>query len=254
MDPDAAADIILREMVQEDVAWDLDKKLKPEFRAEAAAFGALARETLQEASLHFTWRRKDSFKNFTRCAEGGMLPYPLNQILPRWKRRQLLAGAEESRIESLELEIMERVEYAYDALQARLGSNRYLLGDAPSSADAIVFAHLLYHQRAPVCELLHPVLAKRSKLGAYVDRIAEECYGARAVAALPYAPMPSTASTPIHRRQKETEKERIFKRNRNIWLACVGAAMAAYLLFGDVLEFVIDPDIELDDDDDVDED
>eukprot|EP00894_Picocystis_sp_ML_P003098 jgi/Pico_ML_1/53615/g4137.t2 len=50
MDPDAAADVILREMVQEDVAWDLDRKLKPELRAEAVAFAALAREALQEAN------------------------------------------------------------------------------------------------------------------------------------------------------------------------------------------------------------
>lgn len=254
MDPDAAADVILREMVQEDVAWDLDRKLKPELRAEAVAFAALAREALQEASFHFTWRREDSFRTFTRMAEGSTLPYPLNQILPRWARRQALAGAEEGQVESLELEIIARAESAYDALQVRLGTSKYLLGDIPCSADAIVFAHLLYHQRAPVCEPLHSALARRSKLGAYVDRIAEHCYGARAVAALPYAAMPCNTSTTAYHRQKETEKERIFKRNRNIWLACVGAAMAAYLLFGDVLDFVIDPDVDLEDDDDVDED
>lgn len=248
--PEEAAEFILQKL-SEDRRWDLDRNLNPEARAEAIAFGALARETFQEASFYYTWMNKESFESYTRVAEGDKLPFPLHQMLPRWRRKRLLSRMEEEpRLEGHERQILARVEAAYDALQVKIGSNRYLLGDAPCSVDALMFSQLLYHQRAPVCEQLHVALSQRPVLSAYVDRIAEQCYGSQAIAALPYAPARKVSDSSAFRREKETEKQRIFNRNRNIWLACVGSAMVAYFFFGEILDVSFDPEVDVDEDED----
>ena len=121
-------------------------------RASLAAYLALVEARVASATTYFTWIDRDRFTRHTRDAYGRAFPAPLSYILPWLWRRQALAqmpGHDEDRVAS-------GVRDAYAALTARLvdGGGAYLMGDTPTSVDALAFAHLAFHAHSPACDAL----------------------------------------------------------------------------------------------------
>ncbi len=156
-----------------DQGRDIDAHLTPEQRAELLAWTRLAEEHLYYHQVLDRWytpdvwdtTRKDYFKS---------LPFPVNKILPRVLRKNLLSGLnflghtrfpEEMR--------MRRLDQDLKAIAARIGDKPFLFGDRPSSVDASIGAILGGLRATPV----HTVIRKRvtgdAALMAYADRVAE---------------------------------------------------------------------------------
>ena len=138
-------------------------------RASLAAYLALVEARVASATTYYTWIDRDRFTRHTRDAYGRAFPAPLSYILPWLWRRQALArmpGHDEDRVAS-------GVRDAYAALTARLidGGGAYLMGDTPTSVDALAFAHLAFHAHSPACDALRRELRRFPALVDYVERV-----------------------------------------------------------------------------------
>ena len=145
-------------------------------RATLVAFLALAESRLATATTYYTWIDRDRFRAHTREAYGAAFPAPMSYILPwLWRRgvmrRHRSSGGSFS--EGGEEGVTRGVRDAYAALERRLmdSGGPFFFGKTPTSLDALVFAHLSYHARAPVGDALRVELKKHPGLVTYVEEM-----------------------------------------------------------------------------------
>ena len=224
-------------------------------RASLAAYLALVEARVASATTYYTWIDRDRFTRHTRDAYGRAFPAPLSYILPWLWRRQALArmpGHDEDRVAS-------GVRDAYAALTARLidGGGAYLMGDTPTSVDALAFAHLAFHAHSPACDALRRELRRFPALVDYVERVRttvfpdEEGSGGKGGSAMDAIDSsmwldPPTAQSRGRRgwwgggaggakkKQRSAKEIRFRRRSRYAVLIAIGAVLS-YLLTGEVL-------------------
>ena len=169
-------------------ALDLDARLSPEQQADLAAFQALVGASLAEATLWITWGDVEAYTRHTRAAYSSRLPAPLSYLVPRGQRKQVLRDLERRGSDSAAgaLRLAARAYQALDAKLAAGGGARYFFGDRPSSLDAAVLAHVLFHRTAPVSpQALREELGKYPHLVKYCDRLATEVFNTPRAKPLP---------------------------------------------------------------------
>ena len=234
-------------------ALDLNACLGPEQQADLAAFEALVAGSLAEAPLWITWGDTGSYTRHTRAAYSSSLPAPLSYLVPRGQRKRILGGLAQRGVGS-EAEALGLAARAYGVLDAKLaagGGARYFFGELPSSLDAAVLAHVLFHRTAPVSPLaLREELGKHTHLVRYCDRLAAEVFNAP-----PRKPLPrgegvrsgadagsgsaggrgagAGGETTAASAAKE---DAAYVRQRRIWLAMAFTVVAGYVLLGDFID------------------
>ncbi len=131
----------------------LDGILSAAHRAQADAFAALLVARLQPATLYATWVESHAFRTYTRAAYGRDLPLPLSFIVPWGIRRAVLThdfrGAYGKAVGDA---VYGDAAMAYAAFAAQMDAVQgdYLFGEEPSSVDALLYGHLVYHLVSPV--------------------------------------------------------------------------------------------------------
>ncbi|CAL8472174.1 g11716 [Coccomyxa elongata] len=236
---------------------DLDAHLTTVQQAELLAFAALVEAKLEPATLYTTWCEAESYNRHTRAAFAAGLPLPLNYWLPWNQQRAILrrfAGTSQA-------QVYEEAGKVYAALVEHLrstsGKGSYFFGSKPSSLDAAIFAHLVFHHGAPVsAPELRRKLSEHPSLVAYVERISREVFSVP----LPTAPpITSTAwaqraedsntSPQAQRERRElSAKDKEWRRGNQMWLTVAGLAITAYfLLSGQYIQFSTDVDFDEDD-------
>ena len=246
-------------------------------RAHLAAYLALVESKLATATAHYTWIDRDRFTAHTRQAYGAAFPAPLSYIIPwLWRRRAarrlgatLGSGADDSAVRAGAAD-------AYAALSAFLrenGEDAFMFGPKPTSLDALAFAHLSFHALSPVGDALRDELKRYPNLVAYVERVRRATFpdasgaggaGGCAMDAIDSSKWlePPSASGSARRRgwwgypsgpgdggsdsgassggkKKPRSAKEIRFRRRSRWSVAIAiAAVASYLLTGELITFV----------------
>jgi len=212
--PTEAASLIIAHARRADASatFDLDAGLSAADAAEAAAWRALAAAALEPASAFAAWCDQSAYDEFTKKEYGAGLPFPLSALIPRSTRRGVSArffgpGSGGAAATAVRERVLSDAVAAHAAVAARLSSSSsassrgsaavgpFFFGKAPSSVDALLFAHLSFHARAPVSppELRESVRC-RPEIARYLAAVAEaaglgpEQAAAAAAPPLPYIP------------------------------------------------------------------
>ena len=154
----------------------LDAHLTPLQRAQATAFQRLFEEDLYWAVVHTRWI-DDAGWALTRQAFFGALPPPVSWILPPLARRGLrqeLRGHGMGRHAVAEIHAIGCRDIT--AVADFLGDQPFMLGDRPSSLDAIAYAFLANLLWAPVESPLRRHAQTRPALEAYCQRMKARYY------------------------------------------------------------------------------
>ena len=144
-------------------------------RAHLAAYLALVESKLATATAHYTWIDRDRFTAHTREAYGAAFPAPLSYIIPwLWRRRAAKRLGAPLGGEVSDAAVRAGAADAYAALSVFLrdrGGDQFMFGKKPTSLDAVAFAHLSFHALAPVGDALRDELKKHPNLINYVERV-----------------------------------------------------------------------------------
>lgn len=239
-------------------------------RSALAAYLALVEARLARATAYFTWVDRDRFYAHTRREYGRAFPPPLSYIIPwLWRRQMLPRFAGESSDA-----VVAGAADAYAALARRLedAGGAYFMGPKPTSVDALAFAHLAFHALSPVGDALRRELAAHPSLVAYVERMRAALFpseetglGGRggasaddpnAIDASGWLEPPTEANRarrgwwgygrggsgssrgePKKPKKPRSAKEERFRRRSRYSVLIAVAAVLAYLLTGEVVEF-----------------
>ena len=246
-------------------ALDLDARLQPAQRAEAAAFALMVETRLEPATLWTTWLEARGYDEFRRAAYGASLPFPLSWVVPWSQRREVrrrLAGADGARAYA---DAADALRLLADRLRASKG--RFFFGDRPSSLDALVFGHAAFYLLSPVAA---PVLRAKVQSEAVLARFVESVLAREFSVEAPPPPPPSAAGAEdgsgsgggwsseargqAQPKRPPTVEERRMWRGSQYWLAGAGAAVGAYvLLSGHYVDLAVLDDVGGDGDDDDDQ-
>ena len=154
----------------------LDAALTPLQRAQATAFQRLFEENLYWAVVHTRWIDEAGWAR-TREAFFGALPPPVSWVLPVLARRGLRA---ELRGHGMGRHPVEHIHAIgcrdLTAVADFLGDQPFMLGEQPSSLDAIAYAFLANLLWAPVESPLRRHAQTRPTLEAYCQRMKARYY------------------------------------------------------------------------------
>ncbi|MFO1329206.1 MAG: glutathione S-transferase family protein [Rubrivivax sp.] len=154
----------------------LDASLTPPQRAQATAFQRLFEEDLYWAVVHTRWIDDAGWAK-TRQAFFGALPPPVAWVLPALARRGLRA---ELRGHGMGRHPVDEIHAIgcrdIDAVADFLGDQPYMLGEQPTSLDAIAYAFLANLLWAPVESPLRRHAQSRPTLEAYCQRMKARYY------------------------------------------------------------------------------
>jgi metaxin len=135
---------ILEFLKREKIA-DLDAALTEGERAELESFKAMVDSWIVDASLYELWMRDND--KAARKVYFAALPMGLSYALD-WKQRHAVMqrlGITTENAKSRGDELLRKAGMAYQALSVRLQDQKLFFGDRPTSLDACVLAHLLFH-------------------------------------------------------------------------------------------------------------
>lgn len=123
--------------------FQLSTSLTDVQKSELKAYMCLIGNTLVNAEHYLAWVDHAVSNEVTKPRYGSMFKWPLNQIIPWQKQREVKA-----RLSSLGWtkktfeEVFEEVHTCCQALSERLDKQMFFFGDKPTELDALVFGHL----------------------------------------------------------------------------------------------------------------
>ncbi|KHN76196.1 Putative ATP-dependent RNA helicase [Toxocara canis] len=149
-------------------------------RADMFAHMALIEEVLKNAELYIVWVEDSTYSEVTRRRYGSVYLWPLNQILPALKRREVnrhLAALEWSD-KSLDA-VIDAADSCFKSLSSKLAHNECFMGDLPTELDALAFGHLytILTTELPNMDLAN-ALRKYSNLTEFCRRIDQKYFTA----------------------------------------------------------------------------
>ncbi|CAF2156927.1 hypothetical protein BRARA_G00147 [Brassica rapa] len=154
--------------------------------------------------------------------------------------------------EEREKQIYKRASDAYEALSTRLGENKFLFEDRPSSLDAFFLSHILFTiQVLPETSVLRTKLLEHGNLVRYAEKLKLEFLEAPSSSSSPpLHSFPSSfsrkGSKPKSKSKTEkTEEEKKFKKRAKFFLAAQFLAVVIYL---SVMGGVSNDELEYEDD------
>ncbi|CAI5444183.1 unnamed protein product [Caenorhabditis angaria] len=132
---------------------------------------------LTNIELYILWKHDETYQKVTKDRYGSVYHWPLSTILPILKRRSVLSELSDKDWEAKSLdEIGEQAEKVFRTVSVQLGTNKYLTGELPTEADALLFGHLytLITVRLPLTNLTN-ILKKYPNLIEFTKRV-EQAY------------------------------------------------------------------------------
>ena len=102
-----------------------------------------------------TWVDPAAYSAHTRSSYGGRLPFPANHLVPLVMSRDVIRRNARALAGLTEREVLAATRDCYESLSLLLQDGRkYLAGQKPTSLDALAYAHLAFHMRSPMGEVL----------------------------------------------------------------------------------------------------
>ncbi|XP_010548596.1 PREDICTED: mitochondrial outer membrane import complex protein METAXIN [Tarenaya hassleriana] len=183
------------------------------------------------------------------------LPWVISKVL--FLKQMYMAktqlGISKDNAEERAKQIYKRASEAYTALSTRLGEQKFLFEDRPSSLDAFFLAHVLFTLQAlPETSVLRSKLMEHNNLVRYAEKLKSDFLEASSSSSP--SPLHSFASSFSRKSSKpkskpkgeKTEEEKKFKKRARFFLAAQFIAIVLYL---SVMGGVSSDELEYEDDD-----
>ncbi|KAJ7571718.1 hypothetical protein O6H91_01G174600 [Diphasiastrum complanatum] len=129
---------------------DLDSGLTDSEKLDLQVYKALTTSWLADATLCELWSKDNDA--IAREVYFSSLPWPISKIL-NWKMHRSAfqkLGITAENASYRKTEILSKATAAYEALALRLGDQKYFFESKPTSLDAVVLGHILFHLHAPL--------------------------------------------------------------------------------------------------------
>ncbi|CAN8257641.1 unnamed protein product [Cochlearia groenlandica] len=166
------------------------------------------------------------------------LPWVISKVL-FYKQMYMVKnrlGITKENAEQREKQIYKRASEAYEALSTRLGEQKFIFEDRPSSLDAIFLSHILFIiQVLPETSVLRCKLLELSNLVTYAEKLKSEFLESSSSSpSPPLHAFPSSfsrkGSKPKSKPKTEkTEEEKKFKKRARFFLAAQFLAVVVYI-------------------------
>ncbi|KAG7584362.1 Metaxin glutathione S-transferase domain [Arabidopsis suecica] len=222
------------EKLKKDGIVNLDSQLQslPEY----LSLKALIVSWLEEALTYEIWVGTEGIS--TTKIYYSDLPWVISKVL--FYKQTYLAknrlGITKENAEQREKQIYKRASEAYEALSTRLGEQKFLFEDRPSSLDAFLLSHILFIiQALPVTSVLRCKLLEHSNLVRYAEKLKSEFLEASSSSPSPPlhsfpSSFPRKSSKPKSKPKVEkTEEEKKFKKRARFFLAAQFLAVVIYV-------------------------
>jgi len=220
---------------------DLDAGLSDSEKAELETCKAMMESWVADASAYEVWLRDNDRQ--CKAVYFSELPWGLVQALD-WKQRlavmQRLGVTPENAAARSE-ELYRKASQAYSALSVLLGDQKFFFNNRPSSLDALVLGHLLFHVRVPFeVSTLKGEILKYQNLVNYAEHWCKQLLGEEGDAAfLPKAPPPPSEKPVAKEKEKPAKKPRnekdiIFKKRAKYFVIAQFVAVLMYVLFAGI--------------------
>ncbi|GIL73226.1 hypothetical protein Vretimale_4833 [Volvox reticuliferus] len=218
---------------------DLDAHLSLSQRADLLAFANLIESRLNVATNVTMWCEGRGFSELKKAAYSGKLPFPLNQLVPWSKQREVRRRLAQTDMDQVYPNALEVLDAIADRLRSTGGP--FLFGAKPTTVDALLMGHLLFYRLSPaVAPVLQDKVQSQRVLCEYVDRLLGQNFS---VPALPRSALEASTNeapswTDAAKGQKKptptvvepSPAEQQFRRHSYYWLLGAGAAIASYIL------------------------
>jgi metaxin len=161
------------EKLKKDGIVNLDSQLQS--LSDYLSLKALIVSWLEEALTYEIWVGTEGIS--TSKIYYSDLPWVISKVL--FYKQTYLAknrlGITKENAEQREKQIYKRASEAYEALSTRLGEQKFLFEDRPSSLDAFLLSHILFIiQALPVTSVLRCKLLEHSNLVRYAEKLKSE--------------------------------------------------------------------------------
>lgn len=161
-----------------------------------------------------------------------------------WKQRlavmQRLGVTPENAVARSE-ELYRKAGQAYSALSVLLGDQKFFFNNRPSSLDALVLGHLLFHMKVPFeVSTLKGEILKHQNLVNYAENWCKQLLGEEVDAAFhPKVPPPPPTKPVSKEREKPAKKPRnekdiIFKKRAKYFVIAQFVAVLMYVVFAGI--------------------
>uniref|UniRef100_A0A1J3INA0 Metaxin n=1 Tax=Noccaea caerulescens TaxID=107243 RepID=A0A1J3INA0_NOCCA len=222
------------EKLKKDGIVDLDSQLQslPDY----LSLKALIVSWLEEALTYELWVGTEGIS--ASKIYYADLPWVISKVL--FYKQTYMAknrlGITKENAEEREKQIYKRASDAYEALSTRLGEQKFLFEDRPSSLDAIFLSHMLFIiQVLPETSVLRCKLLEHSNLVRFAEKLKSEFLEASSSSPSPPlqsfpSPFSRKGSKPKSKPKTEkTEEEKKFKKRARFFLAAQFLAVVIYL-------------------------
>jgi metaxin len=230
------------EFLRREKIVDLDAGLSDSEKAELETCKAMMESWVADASAYELWMRDNDRQ--CKAVYFSELPWGLVQALD-WKQRlavmQRLGVTPENAAARSE-ELFRKASNAYSALSVLLGDQKFFFNNRPTSLDALVLGHLLFHMKVPFeISTLKGEIYKYQNLVNYAESWSKQLLGEDGApidpAFSPKAPPPppSKAAPPKERekpaKKPRSDKDIIFKRRAKYFVIAQFVAVLMYVVF-----------------------
>lgn len=230
------------EFLRREKIVDLDAGLSDSEKAELETCKAMMESWVADASAYELWLRDNDQQ--CKAVYFSKLPWGLVQALD-WKLRlavmqRLGVTPENAAVRSEEL--YRKAGNAYSALSVLLGDQKFFFNNRPTSLDALVLGHLLFHMKVPFeISTLKGEIFKHENLVTYAESWSKQLLeedGAPIDAAFrpKVPPPPPSKPAPAKEREKpakkpRSEKDLIFKKRAKYFVIAQFVAVLMYVVF-----------------------
>lgn len=229
------------EFLRNEHVVDLDAELSDSEKAQLEACKAMMESWVAHASAYEVWLRDNDRQ--CKAIYFSELPWVLVQALD-WKQRfavmQRLGVTPENTASRAE-ELYRKASQAYSALSVLLGDQKSFFNNRPSSLDALVLGHLLFHLKVPFeVSTLKGEILKYENLVNYAEHWSKQLLGEEQDAAFrPKAPPPPPAKPVPKEREKPAKKPRnekdiTFKKRAKYFMIVQFVAVLVYVLLAGI--------------------
>ncbi|CAD6188532.1 unnamed protein product [Caenorhabditis auriculariae] len=146
--------------------------------ADMKAHMSLVDHLLRHVELYVVWKHDETYGEVTCARYGSVYHWPLRTVLPFLKRRAVLSELRDADWDSKTLDdVSEAADKAFRSLSSLLSTKKYVMGDMPTEADALLFGHLytIITMRLPLTNLTN-VLKRYPNLFDFTKRIEAEYF------------------------------------------------------------------------------
>ncbi|EGT56678.1 hypothetical protein CAEBREN_25436 [Caenorhabditis brenneri] len=138
---------------------------------------SLMHHLLKTVEMYILWKHDETYAKVTKPRVGSVYHWPLSSIIPFMRRRAALTKLADKEWDTKTMdEVGEQADKVFRALSAQLGTQKFLTGDLPTEADALLFGHMytLITVRLPLTNITN-ILKKYPNLIDFTKRV-EQLY------------------------------------------------------------------------------